>query len=100
MIMSEIKLSCRQHFWIVFCNNIIQSVNQLWLSERDVRGAFLKVFNSEHFIFIALFTLNRSDVIIQTKGDVFPVIGIGLPLNRCSILSRSASRLACGPLFR
>lgn len=75
MIMSEINLSCRQHFWIVFCNNIIQSVNQLWFPERDVRGALLKVFNSEHFIFIALFTLNRPDVLIQMNSDVFPVVG-------------------------
>ncbi len=40
-----------------------------------MRGAFLKVFNSEHFIFIALFTLNKLNVVIQMNGDVFPVVG-------------------------
>ena len=59
----------------MFCDNIIQSVNQFWLSERDMRGALLKVSDAEHLIFIALFTLNRLNVIIQTKGDVSPVVG-------------------------
>lgn len=68
------KLYC-QHIRIVFCDNIIQSVNQFWFSERDMRGALLKVSDAEHLIFIALFTLNRLNVIIQTKGDVSPVVG-------------------------
>ncbi len=57
------------------CNNVIQPVNQFLIFERDVRGALLKVSDAEHLIFIALFTLNGLDVIIQTKGDVFPVVG-------------------------
>ncbi len=61
----------------MFRNNIIKPVNQFWFPERDVRGAFLKVFNSEHFIFIALFTLNRLNVVIQMNSDVFPAIGDG-----------------------
>ena len=40
-----------------------------------MRGALLKIFNDEHLIFIALFTLNRLDVVIQMNGDVFPAIG-------------------------
>ncbi len=68
------KLYC-QHVRIVFCDNIIQSVNQFWFSERDMRGALLKVSDTEHLIFIVLFTLNRLDVIIQMNGDVFPVVG-------------------------
>ena len=40
-----------------------------------MRGALLKVSDVEHLIFIALFTLNGLDVIIQTNGDVFPVVG-------------------------
>ncbi len=56
-------------------NNIIKPVNQLWFPERDVRGALLKVSDSEHLIFIVLFTLNRLDVIIQMNSDVFPVVG-------------------------
>lgn len=68
------KLYC-QHVRIVFCDNIIQSVNQFWFPERDVCGALLKVSDAEHLIFIALFTLNRLNVIIQTKGDVSPVVG-------------------------
>jgi len=40
-----------------------------------VRGALLKVFNSEHLVFIALFTLNRPDVLTQMNSDVFPVVG-------------------------
>ena len=59
----------------MFRNNIIQPVNQFWFPEPDVRGAFLKVSDDEHLIFIALFTLNRPDVIIQMNGDVFPVVG-------------------------
>ena len=61
----------------MFRNNIIKPANQFWFPERDVRGAFLKVFNSEHFIFIALFTLNRLNVVIQMNSDVFPAIGDG-----------------------
>ena len=57
------------------CNNVIQPVNQFRFSERDVRGALLKVSDAEHLIFIALFTLNGLDVIIQMNGDVFPVVG-------------------------
>lgn len=57
----------------MFRNNIIQPVNQFWFPEPDVRGAFLKVSDAEHLIFIAFFTLNRPDVIIQTNSDVFPV---------------------------
>ena len=34
-----------------------------------------EVSDAEHLIFIALFTLNRPDVIIQMNGDVFPVVG-------------------------
>ena len=59
----------------MFCNNIIQSVNQVRISERDMRGALPKVSDAEHLIFIALFTLNRLNVIIQTNSDVFPVVG-------------------------
>lgn len=55
-------------------NNIIKPVNLLF-SERDVCGALLKIFDAEHLIFIALFTLNRPDVIIQTNDDIFPVVG-------------------------
>lgn len=40
-----------------------------------MRGALLKVSDTEHLIFIVLFTLNRLDVIIQMNGDVFPVVG-------------------------
>ena len=40
-----------------------------------MRGALLKVSDAEHLIFIAFFTLNRPDVIIQTNSDVFPVVG-------------------------
>ena len=40
-----------------------------------MRGALLKVSDAEHFIFIALFTLNRPDVLIQMNSDVFPVVG-------------------------
>ena len=58
----------------MFRNNLIKSVNQFWFPERDVCWAFLKVFNAEHLVFIALFTLNRLDVIIQMNGDVFPVV--------------------------
>ncbi len=60
----------------MFRNNIIQPVNQFWFPEPDVRGAFLKVSDAEHLIFIAFFTLNRPDVIIQTNSDVFPVTGL------------------------
>ena len=35
--------------------------------------SLLKVFNDEHLVFIALFTLNGLDVTIQTNSDVFPV---------------------------
>ncbi|EIF85570.1 Uncharacterised protein [Escherichia coli] len=56
-------------------NDVIQSVNQFWFSERDMRGALLKVSDAEHLIFIVLFTLNRLDVVIQMNGDVFPVVG-------------------------
>ena len=59
----------------MFRNNIVQPVNQFWFPERDVRGALLKVSDAEHLIFIELLPLNRPDVIIQTKGDVFPVVG-------------------------
>ncbi len=59
----------------MFRNNIIQPINQFWFPEPDVRGAFLKVSDAEHLIFIAFFTLNRPDVIIQTNSDVFPVVG-------------------------
>ena len=59
----------------MFRNDVIQPVNQFWFPERDVCGALLKVSDAEHLIFIVLFTLNRPDVIIQTKGDVFPVLG-------------------------
>lgn len=54
MIMSEIKLSCRQHFWIVFCNNIIQSVNQLWFPERDVRTTFLMLLRITRTLLIQI----------------------------------------------
>lgn len=54
MIMSEIKLSCRQHFWIVFCNNIIQSVNQLWFHERDVRTTFLMLLRITRTLLIQI----------------------------------------------
>ena len=59
----------------MFRNNLIKPVNQFWFPERDVRGALLKVSDAEHLIVIVLFTLNRLDVIIQTKGDVLPVVG-------------------------
>ena len=57
------------------CNNVIQPVNQFLVFFLVVRGALLKVSDAEHLIFIARFTLNRLDVIIQTKSDVFPVVG-------------------------
>lgn len=57
------------------CNNVIQPVNQFLVFERDVRGALLKVSDAEHLIFIALFTLNGLDVIIQMNDDIFPVVG-------------------------
>ena len=40
-----------------------------------MRGALLKVSDAEHLIFIALFTLNRLNVLIQTNSDVFPIVG-------------------------
>ena len=52
----------------MFRNNLIKSVNQFWLPERNVCGALLKVSDAEHLIFIVLFTLNRLDVIIQMNG--------------------------------
>ena len=58
-------------------NNIIKPVNQLWLPERDVCGALLKVSDAEHLIFIALLTLNGLNVVIQTDDDIFPVVGDG-----------------------
>ena len=68
------KLYC-QHVRIVFCDNIIQSVNQFWFSERDMRGALLKVSDAEHLIFIAGFALNGADVIIQPNNNIFPAVG-------------------------
>ena len=99
MAMSEIKPFCRQHVWIVSGNNIINPVNQFWFSERDVRGTFLKVFNSEHLVFIVLFTLNRPDVLIQTKGDVFLIVGDRFAAEQMQHLSRSECRSVCCPLF-
>ena len=43
-----------------------------------MRGALLKVSDAEHLIFIACFTLNRLDVLIQTNDDVFPVVRNGV----------------------
>lgn len=59
----------------MFRNNVIQSVNQFRFSERDVRGALLKVSDAEHLIFIARFALNGADVIIQPNDDIFPAVG-------------------------
>ena len=39
-----------------------------------MRASLLKVFNDEHLIFTAFFLLNRLDVIIQTKDDIFSAI--------------------------
>ena len=54
---------------------IVNSVNQFQPFESDVCRSLLKVFNDEHLVFIALFTLNGLDVTIQTNSDVFPVVG-------------------------
>ena len=40
-----------------------------------MRGALLKVSDAEHLIFIARFTLNRPDMVIQMNDDIFPVVG-------------------------
>lgn len=57
---------------------IVNSVNQLQPFESDVCRSLLKVFNDEHLVFIALFTLNRPDMLIQTNYDIFPVVGNGV----------------------
>lgn len=54
---------------------IVNSVNQLQPFESDVCSSLLKVFNDEHLIFIAFFTLNGLYVVIQINGDIPPVVG-------------------------
>ena len=55
---------------------IVNSVNQLQPFESDVcRSTLLKVFNDEHLIFIASFTLNGLYVVIQINGDIPSVVG-------------------------
>lgn len=65
----------RQHARIVPGDNVIELINQLGPSERDVCSALLKVFDCKHLILVTIAVPVFIDMIAETTGNVSAIVG-------------------------
>lgn len=86
-----------QHARIMFSNDIIHSLNQLWPLECDMRASLLKVTNAEEITFVRLSARMIADMFHQPGRDITAIIRDGFtiqqeehPLQICQLITTPA----------